>query len=50
MIIGNKNDRLLKPKRRVANKYNVLWFKNYDGTTSMNVVSRETYKRIMGTA
>jgi hypothetical protein len=48
MIIGNSNDRLPKRNRREANKFNVLWFKNYDGTKTLKVVTRDQFKRIMG--
>jgi hypothetical protein len=50
MIIGNENDRPAKPKRKVANKFNVLWFKDYDGTTTMKVVTRNQHNRIAGSA
>ena len=50
MIIGNKNDTLLKKKRQAANKFNVLWFKNYDGTCTLKIVTREQYNRMMGRA
>lgn len=50
MIIGNENDTLLKKKRQAANKFNVLWFKNYDGTCTLKIVTREQYNRMMGRA
>ena len=34
-----------KPK---ATKFNVITFKNYDGTTTLKVVTREQYKRLTG--
>jgi hypothetical protein len=48
MIIGNKNDTQLKNKRTVANKFNILYFKNYDGTTTVKTVTRDQYNRMMG--
>jgi hypothetical protein len=48
MIIGNKNGTQLKKKRTAANKFNVLYFKNYDGTTTLKVVTREQYNRMIG--
>jgi hypothetical protein len=47
MIVGNQNDRQLKNKRPVANRFNVLYFKNYDGTATLKVVTREQYNRMM---
>ncbi len=34
--------------RRKATKFNVITFKNYDGTTTLKVVTREQYKRLTG--
>ena len=55
MIVGNKKDQNLNIKRskrsnrRKANKFNVLWFKNYDGSCTVKTVTREQYNRLMGT-
>jgi len=48
MIIGNQNDSKPKNKRHVTNKFNVLCFKNYDGTTTVKVVTRDQYNRMTG--
>jgi len=48
MIIGNQNNTQPKKKRTVANKFNILYFKNYDGTATLKVVTREQYNRILG--
>jgi hypothetical protein len=50
MIIGNQNDGQLKNKRRVATKFNLISFKNYDGTTTLKVVTRDQFNRITGKA
>jgi len=34
--------------RRKATKFNVIAFKNYDGTSTLKVVTREQYKRLTG--
>ena len=34
--------------RRKATKFNVIVFRNYDGTTTLKVVTREQYKRLTG--
>ena len=47
-MITNANAlKQLKNKRQEASKFNVLWFKNYDGTTSLKVVTRNQYNRMM---
>ena len=48
MIVGNKNDRISRTVRVTANRFNVLYFKNYDGTTTVRVVTRDQYNRMMG--
>ena len=48
MIVGNKNDRAPRTERVTTNRFNVLYFKNYDGTTTVKVVTREQYNRMMG--
>jgi hypothetical protein len=55
MIVGNERDQILnierfkRGNRRKTNKYNVLWFKNYDGSSTVKTVTREQYNRLMGT-
>ena len=34
--------------RKTATKFNVISFRNYDGTTTVKVVTREQYNRITG--
>jgi hypothetical protein len=46
MITNAKKCRQLKKDRRVATKFNVLSFKNYDGTTTIKVISRDQYDRL----
>jgi len=45
MITNTNTSKQLKNKRQEASKFNVLWFKNYDGTTTLKVVTREQYNR-----
>jgi hypothetical protein len=46
MTTITQNSRQLKKDRRVATKFNVLSFKNYDGTTTIKVISRDQYDRL----
>jgi len=50
MIVGNRNDKQPKNNRPTATKFNVLWFKNYDGTATFKVVTRDQYNRMIGKA
>lgn len=37
----------MRTLKREATKFNVITFKNYDGTTTIKVVTREQFQRIM---
>ena len=47
MITNAQNCRQLNRDRRVATRFNVLSFKNYDGTTTLKVITRSQYDRMM---
>ena len=47
MTTITQNSRQLKKDRRVATRFNVLSFKNYDGTTTLKVITRSQYDRMM---
>ena len=46
MITNAKKCRQLNRVRRVATRFNVLSFKNYDGTTTLKVITRDQYDRM----
>ena len=47
MITNANTSKQLKNKRQEATKFNVLWFKNYDGTNTLKVITRSQYDRMM---
>ena len=46
MTTITQNCRQLNRDRRTATRFNVLSFKNYDGTTTLKVITRDQYDRM----